>query len=234
MQNYAVFMLCVLGAATAWGAYKGLAWQIASLSSVFVSYAAALRYRATLAPLMPAEAPWNLGLAMLVIFVACNLAIWIAFRFISEILDRVKLKEFDRQLGGMVGFAKGVVLCVIITMFAVSLSSEARRREIVQSRSGHYISILLAKSHSWIPAEARQVVLPHVNRLEVELRRESSTGRPPTADIPAPADTWTTEDAPERERPFGARPDDSQPNDARPTESNEKTGGRFRMRFDPN
>ena len=35
-------------------------------------------------------------------------------------IDRVKLNEFDRQMGALVGFAKGVLLCIAITFFAVT------------------------------------------------------------------------------------------------------------------
>jgi membrane protein required for colicin V production len=170
MPSYDIIMLVLLAAATAWGAYKGLAWQVASLSAIFVSYFVALRFREPVSRLIPTDEPWNRFLAMLIVYVACSLIIWIAFRFVSEIIDRVKLKEFDRQIGALLGFAKGVVLCVIVTMFAVTLSGDGRRQQIVESRSGRYISQILSRGSAWIPPEARQVVQPYLERLNRQLQ----------------------------------------------------------------
>ena len=38
MQSYDIFMLAVLVITTIWGLWKGLAWQLASLGSIFLSY----------------------------------------------------------------------------------------------------------------------------------------------------------------------------------------------------
>ncbi len=173
MENYDVFMLIVLGLATLWGAYKGLAWQLASISAIVVSYLAAYRFRSDLAPYMPAEAPVNLLVAMLVIFLACNLGIWILFRSVKSFIDRVKLREFDHQTGALLGFAKGVLLCVLITMFAMTFGKEEHRRQIVQSRSGYYIARLLAASYPWIPREARDLLSPYVERVRQQLEQRS-------------------------------------------------------------
>jgi len=182
MQGYDILMLAVLVAATAWGAHKGLAWQIASLASIVVSYFVSLRLREAVAPMIPAEAPWNMLGAMLFVYLACSLGIWIAFRFVSDIINRVKLKEFDRQIGGLLGFAKGVVLCVIITLFAVTLSKERMRQDIIHSKSGRYISTLLSQSYAWIPPEARQVVTPYLDQWNRQLRGEG--GQPADPKLP--------------------------------------------------
>jgi membrane protein required for colicin V production len=178
MSGYDIFMIVVLVAATAWGAHKGLAWQIASLASIVASYFVSLRLREAVAHSIPAQAPWNLLIAMLVVYLACSLGIWLAFRFVSDIINKVKLKEFDRQIGGLVGFAKGVILCVIITLFAVTLAGDRTRQEIIHSKSGRYISTLLSKSYAWVPNEARQVVTPYLDQWNRQLRGE---GGPPTA-----------------------------------------------------
>ncbi|GIW93133.1 MAG: hypothetical protein KatS3mg110_1174 [Pirellulaceae bacterium] len=181
MENYDVFMLIVLGLATLWGAYKGLAWQIASISALVVSYLAAYRFRSHLAPYLPGEAPANLLLAMLLIFLACNLAIWLVFRSVKNFIDRVKLREFDHQTGALLGAAKGVLLCVLITMFAMTFGKEEHRRQIVRSRSGYYIARLLAASYPWIPLEARDLLVPYVERVrrQLEQRELEESGQGP-------------------------------------------------------
>ena len=58
---------------------------------------------------------------MLVLYLVTAAAIWIVFHLVSSIIDRVQLKEFDRQLGAIFGLAKGILYCVVITFFAVTL-----------------------------------------------------------------------------------------------------------------
>jgi membrane protein required for colicin V production len=166
METYDIIMLVVLVATTAFGAYKGLAWQIASLSAVVASYYVAMNFRDDLGKLIEATPPWNIFLAMFILYVGTSLTIWIGFYYVSNFLDRVKLKEFDRQLGGLLGFAKGTLLCVIITLFAMTLLGDTYRRKIVQSHSGYYIAVVLDKSHKLLPGELHDVLHPYLHALD--------------------------------------------------------------------
>ena len=69
MQTYDVLMLLVLVAATFFGFWKGMAWQIASLASLVVSYFVALRFSGQLAPMFGDSEPWNRFVAMLAIYI---------------------------------------------------------------------------------------------------------------------------------------------------------------------
>ena len=169
MQPYDMFMLIVIVAATAFGAWKGLAWQLASLASIFLSYFMAHTFSGQFAQLVDASPPWNKFLAMLILFLGTSLAVWIAFRLVSGFIDRVKLKEFDRQIGALLGVAKGVLLCVIITLFAVTLSAENHRQQIMASRSGYYIALLLDRSHAVMPPEVHDVLEPYIHSLDQRL-----------------------------------------------------------------
>lgn len=169
MQAYDLIMLLVLLAATAWGAWKGLAWQIASLASLVASYFVAYNFRDPVAQMIDATPPWNMFLAMLILFMGTSLVIWLAFRFVSEVIERVKLKEFDRQFGALLGLGKGILLCVIITMFAVTLLGEDERRSVVRSYSGHYIALLLDKADAVLPDELHEVLHPYIHDLDERL-----------------------------------------------------------------
>lgn len=166
---YDIIMIVVLIAATLWGIRKGLAWQLASLGSIFLSYVVALQFRGVLAAQINAEPPWNIFLSMLILYLGTSLVIWVGFRLVKDIIDRVKLKEFDHHVGGVFGFAKGVVLCVIITLFAVTLLGEKEQQMIVNSRSGYYIAVLLDKAHAVIPAEVHDQVHPMLHKLDESL-----------------------------------------------------------------
>ena len=173
VATYDLVMLGVLCAATAFGAWKGLAWQVASLAAIVASYVVAYRYREPVAAWIPVQAPWRVFLAMLLLYVGTSLAIWIVFRLVSRLIDRVKLKDFDRQVGALLGFAKGVVLCMLITFFAVTLLGEKQRAAIVNSKSGYYIAVLLNRANLVIPDELHEVLQPYLDALDKRIPGEN-------------------------------------------------------------
>lgn len=167
MQAYDVFMLTVLGAAIAWGAFKGLAWQIASIASIGLSYFVAVNFRGPVSQFFHYDPPeWNNLLAMLVLYIGTSVVIWVAFNLIRDFLEKVQLKEFDRQIGGLVGGVKGVLICTVITMFTVGLGTETQRQAVVTSRSGYYIARLLEKVEPLLPAEYQQQLAQTIDQLE--------------------------------------------------------------------
>jgi membrane protein required for colicin V production len=180
MQTYDLLMVVVLAGTTLFGFWKGMAWQIASLASLVLSYFAALRFSEQLAPTFGDQAPLNRFVAMLVIYVVTSFIIWTIFRLVSGAIDKVRLESFDRQLGAMFGLAKGVLLCVAITFFAVTLLPPAQGEAIVASQSGRYIVALLDKSHSIFPPEVHQVVDPYLDRIE---QRLTPNGQPQGQDL---------------------------------------------------
>jgi membrane protein required for colicin V production len=165
---YDIFVLAVLAAATLYGLWKGVAWQIASIASLVVSAVVAGRYGAALAPYLSRHAPWNRFLAMLVLYLATSAAIWIVFHLVSGLLDRIHLRDFDRQLGAILGFAKGLLLCVVVTFFAVTLS-EAARQSILHSPSGYYMAKLIRNARPVLPGEVRDLVGKYIDELDRKL-----------------------------------------------------------------
>jgi membrane protein required for colicin V production len=176
MQGYDLLMIIVLAAAVVWGAWKGFAWQIASLASLVASYVVAMMFRQQLTQYINASPPWNMFLSMLILFLGTSLVVWIGFNLVAEMIEKVKLKEFDRQIGAIFGLAKGVLLCVLITLFAVTLLSEPQRQAICNSRSGYYIAVLLDKADGVIPGELHQVLDPYIDRLDQQVPHEHTEG----------------------------------------------------------
>lgn len=170
MQAYDILMLVVLASATLFGMIKGFAWQIASLASIFISYVVAYKFRGQLADRIQTEAPWNQFLAMLLLYGGSSFAIWVVFRLISGSIDRVRLRDFDRQMGALFGFGKGVLYCLLITLFAVTLLGQRQQQAIVQSKSGNYISKLLTAAEGVaLPRELEGIVRPHLDRAKERL-----------------------------------------------------------------
>ncbi|MCA9134410.1 MAG: CvpA family protein, partial [Planctomycetales bacterium] len=172
MQAYDLIMLIVLGMATIFGAIKGFAWQVASLASIVVSYVVAYRFRFQVAEMIQAQPPWNQFLAMLILYVGSSFLIWVGFRLLSTAIDRVRLKEFDRHLGAAFGLAKGLVYCLLITMFATSLLGPNQQAAICNSRSGYYIATALDHGMGILPKEIHEVVGPYLARLDEKLKHD--------------------------------------------------------------
>jgi membrane protein required for colicin V production len=174
MESYDVLMLLILAGTTIFGAWKGMAWQLASLASLVISYVVALKFSPQLTPLFGQTPPWNRVLAMLALYMGTSMAIWMAFRVVAGFIDRLKLQEFDRQLGALVGLSKGVLLCVVVTVFAAALLPDQQRQTIMKSRSGYYVAVVLDRAHAVLPEEVHEVLAPYIHRAQETLEPGSS------------------------------------------------------------
>ena len=170
METYDIIMLIVFASAGIYGAIKGFAWQLASIASIAVSYFVACRFREPVSQSIVAEPPWNKFLAMLILFVGTSLVVWVGFNMIRRTIDRMKLKEFDRQIGAVFGLFKGALYCTLITLFAVTLMGEAVRSRIVASKSGRFIARNLDRSESVFPPEIHQFVRPYLERFDAQFQ----------------------------------------------------------------
>jgi len=184
IHPYDCLMLAVLVACLLVGIWKGMAWQVASLASVFLSGAVAVAGCAALTPYFNVREPWDRVFAMLLLYVLTAATIWIAFRFVSKIIANIHMKDFDRQLGGMFGLAKGAVYCILITFFAVTLS-ESARQSILVSRSGHYIAVAIRHANPILPADIRAVLGKYIDELDERLHAPPSQTQQPLDALPS-------------------------------------------------
>jgi membrane protein required for colicin V production len=155
MSGLNVFDFVVVGIlvfVTIRGSASGLVGQVVSLASVAIGWVVAARCNTLLGPMLPIEEPWNRYVAMVMLFVG----VWLVFRLFNAVicaaLKKMRIKEFDRQLGALVGFLKGLFVCMVITFFAVSFS-EVSRSYVLSSKSGHYLALLIDKTGALIPAD---------------------------------------------------------------------------------
>ena len=97
MALYDIVMLVVVVAAVWFGWWKGLAWQIASLAAIIVSYIVAVNFREPVSRYISADEPWNRIAAMLILFLGTSLLIWTIYASVSKSLKKMELKGFDHQ-----------------------------------------------------------------------------------------------------------------------------------------
>ena len=178
VDMYDAAMLAVLIVATVFGALKGMAWQITSLAAIVVSGIVAIQFSGQLAPVFSDREPWNRFIAMFVLYLLTSFTIWMLFRFVAGVIDRVKLKEFDRQMGAIFGLAKGILFCVVITFFAVTLS-ENLRQIVLGSFSGRAIAVLIKNATPVMPEEVTDVLGKYIEELGTQLEDDGpSDGGP--------------------------------------------------------
>ena len=178
LEGYDLVMLGILAGAALLGYFKGMVWQLAWIAGIVASSYVAFRFGARLAPFFGAQAPWNRFAAMLAVYVGTSLAVWLVFRVISGAINAVHLSAFDHQLGLLLGLAKGVLLCVVVTFFSVTLAP-AYRQQIVASHSGRLVAELIVRADTYLPKEIHDTVDPFVKQFEKQF--EPSMGIPAAA-----------------------------------------------------
>lgn len=168
LEGYDLVMIGILAGAAVIGYFKGFLWQLAWIAGIVVSSIAAIRFGGVAAPFFGQQAPWNRLLAMLAIYAASSIGVWLVFRVVSGAVNAVHLSSFDHQLGLLFGVAKGALLCIVITFFAVTLAP-AYRDQIVNSRSGRLVAELIVKADAILPKDLHDIVDPFVKQFEEKM-----------------------------------------------------------------
>ena len=168
MQLYDIIMLVVMGGSILFGLWKGLAWQIASLAAIFVSYFVSRSFYPQVAEIIGGDPAWNGFLAMFILFMGTSLVVWLMFGFVRNTIEKLHLSSFDKQAGGALGAIKGAILCTLVTLFSVSLLGESVCKNICTSFSGNYIARVLDHTGGLIPDEIKQHIKPHIDKFNEE------------------------------------------------------------------
>jgi len=164
MSLYDIAMIIVFLGAIWFGYWKGLAWQVASVASIALSYFVAITFPDAITPYISAEEPFNRFAAMLILFIGTSLIVWTLFASVSKSLKKMELKGFDRQAGAILGAFKGGALCMVITMFAMALLGDNAKNAIWQSKSGHYVVQGIDKLPSVLPTDVAEYIHGYVEK----------------------------------------------------------------------
>ncbi len=156
---------------------------------------------------------------MAVLYVITAGAIWILFRLVSNIINRVKLQEFDRQLGATFGLAKGILYCVVITFFAVTLS-ESSRQVVLASHSGDLIARGIRNANPIMPEDVRKYLGEYIDELDKGLHTPPQTA----AQQSTPPQTNGQNPSPQTTPQEGAKETPKAPDTAAPAEGRGAVG----------
>ena len=162
MSLYDLVMLIVFVGAILFGLWKGLAWQVASVAAIFLSYFVSVTFRGQVARFISAEEPWNQFAAMLILFLGSSLVVWSIFAMVKGRIRALELNGFDRQAGAILGGVTGALLCMVVTLFSVTLLGNTARNAIYTSRSGGYIVRGINQLSAVVPTEIHKYIDPYI------------------------------------------------------------------------
>jgi membrane protein required for colicin V production len=178
---YDGLMLLVVIVAVLQGAWRGMAWQLAPLASLVLGYI--ISYPTSL---MFAEyfgkPPLNRLWAMIAIYLLVSMVIYMIARSIRHSLEKMRLVEFDRHLGALLGGVKGVLFTVVLTLGLITVSDQARDI-ILKSESSTITARLMNTISPILPQPLNDLVHPYVKNLNDQLPEIKDN---PTFKLPKP------------------------------------------------
>jgi membrane protein required for colicin V production len=160
MTVYDAAMAIVVALGMVRGAWRGFTWQMASIASLLVGYAAAHSGSAQFATYLPGEPEVQRALAMAVVYIAVSGGIFGIAWMIRGTLRKLKLEAYDRHLGMLLGGLEGVGVGILVTLFVVSVAP-ATRQPIFASPTGRVVGTVMNHVGPVLPAEVRKVLAPH-------------------------------------------------------------------------
>ncbi len=158
-------ILAILAFTAFRGASTGLVWQLAWIAALILCFMASDSASPAIAKLIPVEAPLNRWIAMFAVYlISVFVTFWIA-RKISNWMEKHRFKEFDRHLGALFGFAKGVLIALTLTFFLVTLSTSAQEI-VVKSKSGYAAALVMDRLHPIMSDEFHEAVEQYIHQLD--------------------------------------------------------------------
>lgn len=172
-----VIVITVL-VSSAFGAWKGLAWQAAGVLSLVLGFAVALPLSGPLAFMFGASAPLNRFIAVAVLYALVSLGVYVAALCYRTTIQKWKLEHWDRHLGAVAGAIKGFLLGLVLTYFAVTLSANLRE-PILRTRAGRVMAHTMSILHPIWPPGVHDIIHPYVHRLEEPMETAPKNPPPP-------------------------------------------------------
>jgi membrane protein required for colicin V production len=169
-----LIVLAVLLYCAVRGAARGLLSQLAWVVALVLCF----RFSGALAPAIepmigvqdPRLRQW---IAMLAVYVGlCGLS-FVAAGMLSSWMEKIRLRDFDRHLGAVLGVVKGTLFCMTIMYFAIT-KSEPMRQIVSRTYSGYAAAEVLDKSRfliGWVPEANVPEVQEVIDRFRQRLRQ---------------------------------------------------------------
>ena len=135
MVWYDFVALAILVYAVWSGAQRGLITQLAWIAALILCFKFADKLAPIIEPQINVEQPLRHWVAMFVLYIGFSLGSFMAARVLNSWMEKAKFKDFDRHLGAVLGLFKGVVVVLVVTFFAVTLSGSLKAT-VLHSQTG--------------------------------------------------------------------------------------------------
>jgi membrane protein required for colicin V production len=146
MTTFDIIVYSILGLSVIFSLFKGFVKEIFSLLSYLGGYLVASRYQGVFSKVLMESIP-SKPIAKVIAFTA----IYILSAIIISLMGRVargfimsatQLSGFDRLVGGIVGFAKGVIIVVALA-FPLKYFPEVSKKLMKESQTAPYLAKVL-------------------------------------------------------------------------------------------
>ena len=153
MTSHSIVDLVVLGIllfCAVKGASRGLLSQLSWVIALLLCFKFSGALAPTIEPMIGVDPPLKQWLAMLAVYVGLCGVSFVVAGMLTSWMAKAKIIDFDKHLGGILGFVKGVVICMTIMFFAITMSP-AMRQIVSQTYSGYAAAVILHNSQYLIP-----------------------------------------------------------------------------------
>lgn len=153
MTSFDYFVLAIVGVSVLLSMMRGFMRELLSFVSWLAAFFVAKQYALQIVPMLPQDIPTETLktlAAFLMLFLATLLLCTLLGIALSQILKKVGLGWLDRTLGGVFGFARGLVIVGVLVMLAgfTSMPQDLRWRNAMFSAPLEYMVISLLP---WMP-----------------------------------------------------------------------------------
>ncbi len=162
---YDAVVIAILLFATIRGAMRGVIWQLAGLAGLVVCVVFAESISAAVSPFVGLPEPLNEWVVMFVAYLVFSFFAFGVARLMHEAIEKAELKEYNRHLGALFGFIKGVAICLVLTFFIVTVSDSAREA-LKHSTSGRYAAIIMDRLHPVMPEKLHDALWKYIHLLD--------------------------------------------------------------------
>ncbi|MCA9035870.1 MAG: CvpA family protein [Planctomycetaceae bacterium] len=196
MDSSQLFDIAVLATLIfcAWkGATKGLVAQASWVVALVLCFKFAGELAPAVEPAIAVDQPLRKWIAMAIVYLGLCLVSFVAAGMLTTWLEKMKLKDFDRHLGALLGGLKGLIICMTVMFFGLTLSQSLRpiisntKSAYVAAQLLHHIDPLIPL----VPEGAADTVKDIVNRFNRELGNPQLPDEPRTPDAPPFGEEWS-------------------------------------------
>lgn len=165
---YDVLAAAVLIFAVIRGAAKGIVWQLATIAALVLCFAFSGTLSLAIAPYITVKPPLNRWVAMFGLYVFFSFLSFAVARRLKSWIETAQFVEYDRHLGSVFGFVKGVVIVLMMTFFGVTLTQQMpeTRSSIFNSQTGRISAVVMDRLHPVMPDELHAVLEPYIHSLD--------------------------------------------------------------------